>query len=84
MIRRRRHPTKTLDFRGKITPHGQIAVPPEIALQVPAGETIEVVLRLDVPDELQSWQEAGRRPFEAAYGPDDSVYDELMHDPSAG
>ena len=36
---------KTADFRGELTPNGQIAVPPEIASQVPAGEPIHVVLQ---------------------------------------
>lgn len=31
---------KTADFRGELTPNGLIAVPPEIASQVPPGEQI--------------------------------------------
>ena len=36
---------KAADFRGELTPNGQIAVPPEIASQVPPGEQIQVVLQ---------------------------------------
>ena len=35
---------KTADFRSELTPNGQIAVPPEIAAQVPPGEQVQVVL----------------------------------------
>jgi hypothetical protein len=72
---------KTADFRGEITPTGQIAVPPEIASQVPPGEKLEVVLRWGFSDEAGAWQKAGRRSFDSAYGPDDSVYEQLIHDP---
>jgi hypothetical protein len=71
---------KTVDFRGEIAPDGQIAVPPEIALQVPPGEKIEVVLRWDVSDDGRAWREAGRRQFESAYAADDSIYEQLIHD----
>ena len=33
---------KTVDFTGQLTPNGQIAVPPDIAAQVPAGMNIQV------------------------------------------
>jgi hypothetical protein len=36
---------KTADFRGELTPNGQIAVPPEVASQVPPGEQIQVLLQ---------------------------------------
>jgi hypothetical protein len=72
---------KTADFRGQIAPDGQIAVPPEIASQVPPGEKIAVVLAWGVSDEENAWREAGRRRFESAYIPDDSVYEQLINDP---
>jgi len=30
-----------------------------------------------------AWREAGRTQFEAAYSDDDSVYEQLNHDPAA-
>ena len=72
---------KTADFRGQIAPYGQIAVPPEIASQVPPGEKVAVVLAWGVSDEENAWREAGRRRFESAYIPDDSVYEQLINDP---
>lgn len=73
-----------IDFRGEITPNGQIAVPPEIASQIPPGEKVAVVLAWGVSEEEGGWREAGRRRFESAYAPEDSVYEQLIHEPSAG
>jgi len=72
---------KSADFRGEIAPNGQIVVPPEIACQVPHGEKVQVLLRWGVSEEETAWREAGRRRFESAYADDDSVYEQLMHDP---
>ena len=74
---------KTADFRGELTSNGQIAVPPDIAAQVPPGEQIQVVLQWGISDDDTAWRATGRRRFEAAYAADDSVYELLIHDPSA-
>jgi hypothetical protein len=42
---------KTVDFKGELAPNGQIAVPPEIASQVPPGEPIQVVLRWGISED---------------------------------
>lgn len=73
---------KIADFKSELSPSGQIAVPPEIAAQVPPGETIQVVLRWGISEDDTAWRAAGRRQFEAAYAADDSVYESLIHDPS--
>ena len=73
---------KTADFRGELTPNGQIAVPPEIASQLPHGEQIQVVLQWGISEDDTAWRAAGRRQFEAAYADDDAVYELLIHDPS--
>ncbi|MGA2879425.1 MAG: hypothetical protein ABSG13_10780 [Bryobacteraceae bacterium] len=75
---------KTADFRGEIAPNGQIAVPPDIASQVPPGEKVAVVLAWGESEEENGWREAGRRRFESAYAANDSVYEQLIHDPAAG
>ncbi|MGA3242591.1 MAG: hypothetical protein ABSG03_40635, partial [Bryobacteraceae bacterium] len=66
---------KTADFRGELTPDGQIAVPPEIASQVPPGEPVQVVLQWNISADDVAWRALGRRQFENAYAADDSVYD---------
>jgi hypothetical protein len=72
---------KIADFRGEITPNGQISVPPEIASQVPPGENVTVMLTSGISEEENAWREAGRRRLESAYAPDDSVCEQLIHDP---
>jgi hypothetical protein len=74
---------KTADFRGELTPNGQIVVPPEIASQVPPGEQIQIVLQWGTSADDAAWRVAGRRRFEAAYAADDSVYELLIHNLSA-
>jgi hypothetical protein len=74
---------KTADFRGELTENGQIAVPPEIASQVPPGVPIQVVLQWGVSEDDIAWRAAGRRQFEAAYAVDDSIYELLIHDTPA-
>jgi hypothetical protein len=71
---------KTADFSGKLTPNGQIAVPPDIAVLVPPGEPIQVVLQWGVSEDDAAWRAAGRRRFETAYAADDSVYESPIHD----
>ena len=73
---------RTVDFRGEVTPNGQIAVPPEIASQVPPGEQIQVVLNWGISVDDAAWRAVGRRQFEAAYAADDSVYELLIHNTS--
>jgi len=73
---------KTADFRGELAPNGQIAVPPEIASQVPPGAQIQVVLQWGISEEDAAWRVAGRRQFEAAYADDDSIYKLLIHNTS--
>jgi len=70
---------KTADFKRKLKPNGQIAVPPDVAALVPPGEQIQVVLQWGISDDDAAWRAAGRRRFEAAYAPDDSIYESLIH-----
>jgi hypothetical protein len=65
---------RAADFKGKLTPNGQIAVPP--------GEQIDVVPQWGISEDDAAWRVAGRRRIEAAYAADDSIYESLIHDPS--
>ncbi len=71
---------KTADFKSEVMPNGQIAVPPEIASQVPPGEQIQVILQWGISDDDSAWRAAGRLHFEAAYAADDAIYEQLIHD----
>ena len=74
---------KAVEFEGALTPNGQIAVPAEIAGQLPPGGTLHIVLQWDAPvDEDGVWRARGRQRFEAAYAPEDDVYDQLMDEAS--
>ena len=68
---------KAIEFESTVAANGQISVPPSIAGQVPAGETVRVVL-LWGPQRDDDWQAAGRARFEAAYSPEDAVYEALI------
>jgi hypothetical protein len=72
---------KTVDFTGELTSNGQIAVPLEIASQVPPGEPVQVVLQWGMSDDETAWSAAGRRQFEAAYSAEDAIYEQLINDP---
>jgi hypothetical protein len=73
---------KTAGFRGVLTSNGQIAVPREIASQVPPGEPIRVLLQWDLSMDEAAWRAAGRREFEPAYPEHDSIYELLIQDTS--
>ncbi len=72
---------KAVEFEGTITPNGQIAISAGIAGQLPAGELLHVVLQWNTgANEDDVWRTQGRRRFEAAYAPEDAIYDQLMHE----
>jgi hypothetical protein len=73
---------KAVDFKGTLSVNGQIDVPPEIASRVPKGEEIQVMLLWGPTDDENEWRYAGRTRFESAYSPEDSIYEQLMHDSS--
>ena len=60
---------KAVEFKGTVAPDGQIAVPPEAAGHIP-------------PLIDDAWNSLGHQRFEAAYAPEDSVYEQLMDEAS--
>ena len=74
---------KAFEFKGILARNGQIAVPPEVACQVPPGEQLQVVLLWGASNDDDAWLLAGRRQFEAAYAPEDSVYEQLIDETPA-
>ena len=74
---------EAVEFEGTVTPNGQIAIPDEIAGQLPPGEALHVVLqRCRATDEDGVRRAQSRHPFEAAYAPEDAIYDQLMEEAS--
>jgi hypothetical protein len=70
---------KVLEFKSSVEKDGQIRVPAQIAEQIPAGEPLQIVVLWGASTD-DDWQMAGRERFEAAYAPEDSVYEQLIND----
>jgi hypothetical protein len=73
---------KAVEFESTVAPGGQIALPPEVATEIPAGERLRVVVMWEPGNSDLTWRTAGRQRFEAAYSPEDAVYEQLMDDSS--
>jgi len=71
---------RAVEFEGIIAPEGHIALPAEIANEIPPGEPLRVVLMWRQSDTGTGWRALGRQQFEAAYSPEDDVYDSLIND----
>ncbi len=71
---------RTVEFESTVAPGGQIALPPDIASQIPSGEPLRVVIMWEPSNLDQAWRTAGRERFEAADSPEDSVYEQLIDD----
>jgi hypothetical protein len=71
---------KAVGFASTVAPGGQIAIPPEIAGEIPLGEQLRVVVMWEASNFDLAWRTAGRQRFEAAYSPDDDIYEQLMDD----
>jgi hypothetical protein len=74
---------KSLEFKGTVAPEGQIILPPDVAQQVPRGEQVQVVLLWETNKEDDGWSNQGRERFEAAFAPEDAVYEQLVNEPPA-
>ena len=71
---------RAVEFESTVAPGGHIALPPEIANKIPPGEPLRVVLIWQQSDLDTGWRSLGRQRFEAAYSPEDDVYDCLIND----
>jgi hypothetical protein len=52
---------------------------------IPAGENLRVAITWGPPERTDfdtAWRASGRERFEAAYAPEDSVYEQLIDDAS--
>lgn len=74
---------KAVEFEGTVTPGGQIALPADVVREIPAGEHLRVVVMWEPSESDAAWRSAGRQRFEAAYCPEDAVYEELIDDTAA-
>ncbi len=67
----------TFEFKTAVLPNGQIAVPSEIAAQIPAGTQLQVVVTCEVAVAADSYRALSTKLREAAYAPEETVYDSL-------
>jgi hypothetical protein len=72
---------KVVEFEAAVAPNGKIAIPAEIASQLPPGEPLHVVLQWDAAAEDRVWRTLGDERFEAAYAPEDAIYEQLIDAP---
>ena len=70
-----------VEFESTVVANGQIALPPEIAREIPAGEPLRVVVMWGPPNLDAAWRAAGQQRFEAAYDPRDAIYEQLIDAP---
>ena len=72
---------KAVEFETTPAPDGQIAIPSEIAAQLPPGKSVNVVLQWNASGaQDDAWRIQGRRRFESSYAPEDAIYEQLMND----
>jgi hypothetical protein len=72
----------TFEFKTAVLPNGQIAVPSEIAAQIPVGTQLQVVLTCEAAAAAaaaasSSYRALGSKLQEAAYAREETVYDSL-------
>jgi hypothetical protein len=74
---------KAVEFQSTVAPGGGLQVPPEVAREIPPGERLRVVVMWEASDPDNQWRDASRRKFEAAYSPEDSIYEKLIDEADA-
>jgi hypothetical protein len=67
----------TFEFKTAVLPNGQIAVPSEIAAQIPAGTPLQVVVTCEVAVAADSYRALGAKLRDVAYASEETVYDSL-------
>jgi hypothetical protein len=66
----------TFEFKAAVLPNGQIALPSEIAGQIPAGKELHVVLTWEAPLDNSSYHALGSKLREESYAnAEETVYD---------
>jgi len=76
-------PMRAAEFETTVSPGGQIALPPEVVSEIPAGEQLRVVVMWDRLDEdWSAWRAASHERLESAYCPEDAIYEKLIDDPA--
>jgi hypothetical protein len=67
----------TFEFKSTVLANGQIAVPSEIAAQLPAGTQLRVVFTCEPAVAADSYRALSTKLRETSYAPEETVYDSL-------
>lgn len=70
----------TLEFTAAINADNTIQIPAHLTHQLLPGTAVQVRLSWSTDPEAEAGQALGRRTFEAAYAPEDEMYEQLAHD----
>lgn len=69
---------RSVEFTSQVEPDGRLAVPPDVARQLPGKTDLQVVVLWGSDED--AWRAAGAERFTAAYASEDSVYEQLIDD----
>ena len=68
------------EFEAYIKPDGTLAVPAEIAAQIPQGQPIRVIVLVETAsEEDEDWRRLALEQFYKGYAESDAIYDELSN-----
>ena len=73
---------KIVEFDGIASDSGEIALPRDVANEIPPGEPLHIVISWQRSEDDAAWRSAGNEAFECAYAPEDNVYEKLLDDAS--
>ena len=68
---------KALEFGTRLNKDRTLAVPPEVARQVPQEQSVRVILLIPESREDQDWAGLTAQQFAQGYSEDDAIYDKL-------
>ena len=74
--------TRAVEFESVIASDGQIVLPAEVAGQIRPGELVRIVVMWEQTDLDPEWRVMTRQRFEAAYSPEDEIYEQLLDAPN--
>ena len=67
---------RTIEFQTQLRPDKTLAVPDDVAVNIPVGQNIRVVVLLEGPTDVD-WEGLATAEFGPGYADADSVYDDL-------
>ena len=68
---------KAVEFLTQVGANNALEVPPEVAAQLPRGQSVRVIVLMPETDEDQEWSRLTAEQFLAGYDESDAIYDRL-------